>query len=142
MYDKDPDIYCVDPDTGNTVWSYQVTGGENGCGQSSPCIKGDSVFAETVTGYVVRLSALDGKEIWRAKVGQNGGTNSPISANGKIFACGQGGMLTSFDETTGRTLWSCSTGTGYIFGSPTYWKGNIYVPSLDGSVTCIREDMP
>lgn len=137
-----PDLFCVDMKTGKDIWTYQTAGEENGCGECSPIVKGDSVFVNTANGNLIRLSAADGKEIWRSKIGQSSSTSSPIAADGKIFTCGTSGLLRSFDENTGKSIWAYSTGNGYIYGSPTYWNGSILVPSLDRSLTCIRDDMP
>ena len=135
-----PDTFCVDMNTGKQVWAYQAAPGETGCGENSPCISGNNVFVNTANGSLIKISAADGKEIWRSPIGQNCSTSSPVTAGGKVFSGGQSGLLRAFDEKTGKSAWAYSTGCGFIYGSPTYYNGTILIPSMDGSLTCVKSD--
>jgi outer membrane protein assembly factor BamB len=112
---------------------------------SSPILVGDRVYVTSEIGYLVAVNAVDGKVLWRLKLGIEQRNSSPLYADGKIYAPmlndpdtsaavgeeGAGGGHGAFyiikpGDDTG-TILSHVVLDGRCFGTPTAYNGRIYL---------------
>ncbi len=104
-----------------------------GSGYSTPAVVGDRIYLISNKGmedeYVQALSATDGKEVWRSRIGNVGvnkgpqypGSRSTPTVDGKlIFALGSDGDLTCLDTVDGKVRWQKNLRTDFG-GQPGNW---------------------
>lgn len=137
LSDNDPDLYCLDPETGKIVWSIHNPG-KSILGIGGLYADKDRLYAVAMSGEVLCFSPKDGSMIWSSSTSQEGYDNTPISAQDLMITCGLWGGVYAHDQKTGKSVWSYSTGRGYLFGPACYGNNRVFVPSLDGSVTCLK----
>lgn len=131
-------LLCVDRTTGRTIWEksfeaalpedpYSGAGvPQHGYASHTPVSDGTSVYAFFGKSGVYAFD-LDGKELWKASVGQEsdprqwGSSSSPIIA-GKVLIVAAGPearAIVGIDTATGKELWRAdSEGLGNVWGSP------------------------
>ncbi len=126
-------VHALDARTGDLLWeyrrehSYQDPEGvnpERRFGQAlgritrNVAIWQDGIFTTTMDGFVVRLDANTGTQVWETRVGDSNVAHSsgPIIADGKVIsgrACNMsvagGCYLTAHDAQDGRELWRFHT---------------------------------
>ena len=112
---------------------------------SSPILVGDRVYVTSEIGYLVAVDALDGKLLWRLKLGIEQRNSCPLFADGKIYAPilndpgaaaaageetaegGHGGLyVIAPGDNEGRIL-SHTVLDGRCYGTPTAYNGRIYM---------------
>jgi len=89
-------IQAFDPETGKTVWKYELTQGSLSAGVMATA--GGVLFAATPEGNFAALDAKTGKPLWRFTTG-SGISTAPMSysVDGKQYvAISSGGMVYSF----------------------------------------------
>jgi polyvinyl alcohol dehydrogenase (cytochrome) len=119
--DKGGHYFALDRDTGNIVWSVQLTPGTSlGGVMASPAVSGDTVYVasnawanSSVSGFenaankntVFALAAADGAERWRTTLDFPclGGL---AVANGVVYLTTTGGFIHGLNAETGEPLWS------------------------------------
>ncbi len=77
-------------------------GGES---YASPVIGNDKVFVATKTGSVVALELKDGREVWRADVGDYIARSTPALHGDTLFVT-SGYAILAIDSSTGKERWS------------------------------------
>ena len=118
-------------------------------------VSGNTIFAESDSGYVYALDAVTGKQRWRARV-DNAAMGNPIVVDGRVFVGTgdtgfsfsqvlrvQGGATTglvrglafaavyAFDAKTGRQLWRYGT-KGEDMSSECFSDGTLFFGNGDG----------
>jgi polyvinyl alcohol dehydrogenase (cytochrome) len=119
--DKGGHYFALDRDTGNIVWSVQLTPGTSlGGVMASPAVANGTIFVASnawssggATGFenaankntVFALSAADGAERWRTTLDYPclGGL---AVANGVLYLTTTGGFIHALNAETGAPLWS------------------------------------
>jgi eukaryotic-like serine/threonine-protein kinase len=103
---------------------------------SSPSSDGRRIFAASLGGQVVALSARTGHTLWSYHTG--GWTyGTPSVANGRVFVADLSRNLWAFRSTNGRVLWHKDVG-GKVAG-PTLVVGNLlFYSTTDGHTTAVR----
>lgn len=112
---------------------------------SSPILVGDTVYVTSEIGYLVAVNAVDGKILWRLKLGIEQRNSSPLYADGKIYAPmlndpdtsanvgeegaggGHGAFYVIKPGDTQGTILSHIVLDGRCFGTPTAYNGRIYI---------------
>lgn len=112
------------------AWSASI--GKAGASVFSPAAVGDSVYAASSDGTIVRLDAASGKQIWKINAG------TPLSAgvgtDGAILAVGAAnGMLLTFDAD-GKPGWKAQS-SSEILSAPAVGQGLVIVRSLDNRIS-------
>ncbi len=143
----DGGIHAFQPETGKTVWSYDVsTRGIN----TTPLVVGNTVIAghseenvgDTAMGALFAIDATqsgditESGEIWRHKewfVGKS----SPIHVDGRIYACEDTGTLLIVELESGELIASQKLG-GPMRSSPIYADGKIYLCTENGRFWIFR----
>ena len=126
-------LFCIDAETGKTLWKKEWPGALFEYGTSStPCLAGDRIY---VSGgkTIYCLGAKDGAEIWQAPCPAKEVSSSPIVADGLLLI--QAGALCALDAADGKLRWTRPEFKG-IHASPTIWRkdGKAYVVQNIGLV--------
>ena len=101
------EVFCLNAETGKTVWKARLPGGGSESGNSTPCIAGDKLY---VIGSGVRVHCLSldkGTPVWEAKLTRpaNRAVASSVAVVGKV-AVVLADALTGLDAGTGAVLWT------------------------------------
>lgn len=158
-------VFCLDANTGKTLWKTSYPGSPDGGGSCTPYVGGGKVYAVGTMGMYC-LDAETGKEIWRtpgicADSKGDGINSSPALIDGVLVAsAGSGkhlnvnaknpdkesGVLKGFDPATGKELWACPQATsdpnrnGNMSTSAAVWvtdKGPRLITQM-GRLTCVN----
>lgn len=114
---------AIDAVTGREIWKtpvdYPAEAGKMVCCNAQvsrgTALYNGKVIRNTLNGFVIALDQKTGKEVWRAKFGDNKDgvalNGAPLVANGVVIAGASGaekgmrGYLAGFDAETGKELW-------------------------------------
>lgn len=132
-----PDIFCLDPGSGEILWS-KHNSGKSDCGFNSPGTDGKRLYCLSGNGEVFCMSFADGSEIWKSSIRAGITSGKPAFADGKLYVAGLHGKIACMDASNGKVLWNYSAGSGYMFGGSTVWRDLLIIPSMNGTVTAIR----
>jgi len=90
---RDRHLLCLNRETGDEAWSYDIRGGIDG----SPVIVGERVFFGSTDRNLYAVNLTDGKEVWKHNAGQRF-TASPAVGEGRLVigADGSGGSIFCF----------------------------------------------
>jgi Ca-activated chloride channel family protein len=107
-------VKCVDPKTEKVIWRHSVRDEKKDKGPlvdaalTPPAIVNRKLFVGTSDGRILCLSAEDGKELWRATVGDPI-LFQPAIANGRVFVGTANGRVycieTGDDDDHGWLMW-------------------------------------
>ncbi len=152
-------IYCLDAETGKTLWHVDGNKAFGGASQGwgyneSPLIVGDKVVfmlraKDKVTPPVVALDLETGRKVWAADPGPgdlSAGDNSIslIRKDGKtVLVAHLWRAILGIDPSDGRTLWSIKISKGTIV-TPSHHGGYLAVGSYGGgkSLAVLKVDDP
>jgi outer membrane protein assembly factor BamB len=137
---KDPNAPVIVPRSEAELWDNEIR-----TSASSPILVGDRVYVTSEIGYLVAVDALDGKQLWRLKLGIEQRNSCPLYADGKIYAPilndpgvstaageessagGHGGLyVIEPGDNEGKVL-SHTILDGRCYGTPTAYNGRIYM---------------
>lgn len=111
------------------------TANELGSGMSSVSIAGGKLYTIGNRNGSENLIALDvknGKELWSARIGNGGESNSTPTVDGDlVFAVGRGGDLICAETATGKVLWRKNFGSDFGGKMMSQW-GYSESPLVDG----------
>lgn len=119
---RDSVIYCLDANTGKTLWKKSFAGETAGPYGSSgtPCIANGKCYGIGHDGLVYCLDAGTGALVWQGKAGTAGEKHcSFLVADG--VAVIPAGPLTAFDAGTGKVLWTQDK-IAYTHSSAVPWR--------------------
>lgn len=133
------DILAVDAATGRVFWIYRHTNAENArvcCGANNRgvAVLGDKVFMGTLDAHLVAVDRINGKLLWKTRVGDVDRaysiTMAPLAVKDKILVgvgggeFGIRGYVAAYDAETGREVWRFYTIPGP--GEPGHetWEGD------------------
>ena len=119
-------VFCLDPADGALLWqaSYGAEASTNhGTGpRATPAIDEDRVYTFGRSGDLVCWGLLDGEELWRANVTDEGGeeprwghASSPLVLGERVLVQGGGtARAIAYDKMTGEVAWKGGSGpAGY-----------------------------
>jgi len=129
-------VFCLDAETGKTLWKAAFPGQVYGSGTSStPCIAGGKCY---VAGgkRLYCLDAVSGALLWQTGVIGNEISSSPMLVDGVIALCA--GVLQGFDAVTGKFLWQqAAAGSGNNSSAACWTKnGKSYLITNMGHLCC------
>ena len=124
VQDSDEYLICLDQKDGSELWRSKLgpawTKGQPSwqSSRSTPTIDGDSVYALTADGVLIKLSASNGSESWRkslkeefsGKKADSWGYSESVLIDGNHLICTPGGethTMVALDKTSGELIWSC-----------------------------------
>lgn len=118
---------------GKTVWKYSA--GKAGAYTFSPALAGDSVFVASNDGYVARLDAASGKQLWRVKAGVD--LTAGVGSNGSVIVVGGlKGAIVAFDGE-GKQLWKAQA-SSEVLSAPVVGDDVVVVRSVDNKITAFE----
>ncbi|MEI6519202.1 MAG: PQQ-binding-like beta-propeller repeat protein [bacterium] len=158
-------VFCLDANTGKTLWKVSYPGSPDGGGSSTPYVGDGKVYAVGTRGLYC-LDAETGKEVWKTpSIVQNAKDasidSSPVLVDGVLVViAGSGkhlnqgakdpnkesGLLKGFDPATGKERWACPQATadanrnGDKSASVAVWKtpnGPRIITGV-GKLTCVN----
>lgn len=105
------ELFCIDPSSGETVWSSKLAGDlkkEGGFLGTAPAAVHDEIVMGTLGGQIVRIDAATGKHKQRYDVGAPV-RFQPVVMDGRIYVGTQNGKVVCIDtgdrELTGWSAW-------------------------------------
>lgn len=120
--DADQTIYATELSSGRTLWKKELKGltkrDKTALG-GGLAISGDTLIVASGFGYVARLNAVDGSEVWKRELGVPM-TGAPTVKDGSIFVASNNNEIFSLDLQTGDTEWSdqAISESARVLGSP------------------------
>ena len=135
--DEDIELWCLDRDTGRTLWTQHLSGGnrrarKQNMSSPSPVTDGERVWALAGTG-VLRAFDVTGRPLWTRDIPASYGAfgllfgyaSSPLLHDGALYVQVLHGMLTDdpsyllrIDAGTGATVWRVERPTAARHESP------------------------
>jgi outer membrane protein assembly factor BamB len=115
--------------TPRTLWKISLP--KSGVYQFSPAVAGDSVYAASADGTIMRINAVSGQTAWRidAKMKLTAGVGSDGST---VAVAGEKGVVLAYDGA-GKLLWKAQA-TSEILSAPAVGSGLVIVRSLDSRI--------
>lgn len=112
-----------------TLWKVSLP--KSGAYQFSPTLAGDSVYAASADGTVMRVNAVSGQINWRidAKMKLTAGVGSDGST---VAVAGEKGVVLAYDGA-GKFLWKAQA-SSEILSAPAVGSGLVVVLSLDSKI--------
>ena len=127
-------IYCLDTDTGETIWSNTTSGGI--ITRSSPAVADDKVVLGAKDGKVYCFDADTGDLEWSHTTGA-AIVSSPVVVNGYVYIGSNDNRLYCLNADTGNRQWSYATDDD-VTSSAAVSDIYVYFGSNDNSVYCIH----
>ena len=136
-------VYALDADVGKRVWVHAVKTWRptmGGARLSAPCVGrageraavfvGHWVWDKSVAGHLqagglTALSALTGKHLWTAELGDNrvgSAIFATTKAGGRVFVASENGNVHALNAADGKVLWSHADRDA-IMGTPALFSG-------------------
>jgi outer membrane protein assembly factor BamB len=132
---QEEEVLALDAKTGKQIWrtSYPRTRFSsiiNSGPQASPCVVGNRVFTNGITGVLTCFDAENGKQLWQvdtikklnARLPRFGATCSPLVVGNRVLVAvgGKGSSVVAFDTETGAEAWRAldgpvSTGSPIVY---------------------------
>ena len=120
-------FYCLDANTGQTLWKQEFAGQKihgNGC-SSTVCVVADRLYATGGNTTMYCLRAKDGNLVWKSAVPREApawaGSSSPLVTQGLVILVA--GQLTAFRDADGSVAWTQAKVKG-IAPSPVLWSAD------------------
>ncbi len=104
------DLYCLDAETGETVWNRTVEKDPQWWGvASSPLVIGNRIFVTTFSEGTLHVLDLEGGELWNITTGKIDPYTSPAGADGRVYFAGGDPALYCLDASSFELLWKLPT---------------------------------
>lgn len=132
-------VFCLDADTGSTIWTYSIEF-ETTSSWSSPTVANGIVYVAGFGKGVLALDANTGAKLWNNNAAAETADNAPTVLNNLLIEGGPNG-LAAINATTGTTIWNIapfttSSATPIKFETAAVIydreKGEIAYPSTSG----------
>ena len=120
--DADQTIYSTEISSGRTLWKKELKGltkrDKTALG-GGLAVTDDTLIVASGFGYVTRVSAEDGTELWKRELGVPM-TGAPTVKDGTIFVASNNNEVFALDLETGETDWSdqAIAESARVLGSP------------------------
>lgn len=125
------DLYCIDAETGETVWNRTLENDPQWWGiASSPLALDEGVLVMTFSSGALHHLTLDGQEIWNLSTGKIDPYTSPAYFDGKVYFAGGDPALYCVDVSSGHILWKLPT-EAPITSTPSVADGSVFFASGD-----------
>ncbi len=107
-------------------------------------IVGDHVYVPTLDGYLLCLSRIDGKELWKyrsiesedPKAFAPGFKAAPLVTDTRVFVGDEEGVFHAVDRATGKQVWKYTAGAE-IAGGANLYQDKVIFGSHDSFLYCV-----
>lgn len=133
-------VFCLDANTGSTIWTYSIESGTTADG-SSPTVANGIVYVAGFGKGVIALDANTGAKLWNNSAPAETADNPPTVLNSLLVEGGPNG-LAAINAITGTTMWNIAPFVAGTSTTPiTFYtsaviynleKGEIAYPSTSG----------
>ena len=121
------DIYCLDADTGKTLWNKTIETNPKWWGvASSPLIQDAVVYVMSYSDGTLHALSLEGEELWNLSTGQVSNYVSAASSGRKIYFPGGDPALYCVDSVSKEVLWKAKAAS-QITATPTLWETKVFL---------------
>ncbi|NLA30456.1 MAG: PQQ-like beta-propeller repeat protein, partial [Methanomicrobiales archaeon] len=126
-------LYCIDEETGETLWESARIDMTSIFGlSSSPLVYDGVIYALSASDGVLHAFTPEGIESWSFPTGGTvGNFTSPAAADGKVFVAGNESNLFCIDTVTQTDTWDVSLPTS-VKSTPVVSDGKVYVTTAEG----------
>lgn len=135
----DGKLYCIDEETGSTLWSSETIDETGYFGlSSSPLVYDGDVYTISASDGVLHEFSQDGTETWSFSIG--GGAAyfvSPAAADGKVY-CSNMTTLFCIDPTTQSEVWNTSV-SDVLLSTPAVGENAIFCAGAINTYAFDRE---
>lgn len=135
----DGQLYAIQPDTGNILWTYPLKAE----GLSKPFIKAGVLYVLGGNNVMHALNAKTGKLVWiynrreASNISVRGGSQ-PTIAGDLVLVGFSDGALVGLNKSSGAVVWEANLNRNKRFrdvdASPVLDGNNVYVSSYDGAL--------
>jgi outer membrane protein assembly factor BamB len=126
-------VFCLNADTGETVWSFSYHAGASAYGEgprATPAIDGKAVYTVSADGQVLCLDAVSGQRIWNTNLlkelnlvmPRHNFSTSPI-LEGELLLLNMGASGLALDKKTGNVVWKTPGDSSYSSPVPFTLEG-------------------
>ena len=124
-------FYCVDRETGERVWKYELPENTRNKGIRSSAAAGSNIVAfGAEDGFLYGLNAERGNQEWSYNTGASV-VGSPSIANGNAYIGNLSGTICAIDLHSGKPQWKFEAGSG-VYASPSFAENRIFVGTTGG----------
>jgi cobaltochelatase CobN len=125
------DIYCLDADTGRTVWNKTIETDPKWWGvASSPLIQDAVVYVMSYSDGTLHALSQDGEELWNLSTGLVSNYVSAAASGRKIYFPGGDPALYCVDSVSKEVLWKAKAAS-QITATPTLWETNVFLVTME-----------
>jgi outer membrane protein assembly factor BamB len=126
-------VIAWDAETGRELWRHETAPVE-----SSPLLRGDTLYVGTWNNDVIALNAKTGRRKWRFEA-DNQINTSAAYWKGRIFIGSDSGTLYALNAGTGKLIWSAQSNSSFgtrefWYATPTVAYGRVYIGNTDGTM--------
>ncbi|OAA21419.1 PQQ-binding-like beta-propeller repeat protein [Kosmotoga sp. DU53] len=145
IYDYNPTFYAIEIETGKIVWKYEVKSKYRDDFYTVPSIYGDSVYAATWFGLVLRLKRDTGEVVWKRRYffddnsvyAVNWGFGNRLQIyDDKLILMMPGGYIYALDTENGDVVWRAWTRYSADDVYLDKESGRIYVHNWGPEIRC------
>src|SRR5262245_18034874 len=133
------DFYALDAETGRVAWQYQTT--DDG---PTAAVVADGHVVFNTESCELEVLTIEGRPLWKRWLGDPL-MSMPAVGGGRVYVAYPDSRgdhrhyLAAFDLRTGRECWKHPIG-GEVITAPVLAVGHIYLATLDGTLSCFRQD--
>lgn len=134
------EIIAYDPDSGEPAWYDALSGASSFTTVSGlndviarPVVYDGTVYAVSVAGRMIAVSARDGERLWAQNVSSG---HTPAVAGNSIFVATLAGEVVALDRSDGEVRWRTELGEngGIDLAGPLLAGGRLWLGTSDGRV--------
>ncbi|ACR79764.1 PQQ-binding-like beta-propeller repeat protein [Kosmotoga olearia] len=143
--DYNPTFYAIDKETGKVVWKYEIESKHRDDFATVPVIYGDSVYAATWFGLVVRLKRDTGEVVWKRRYFPDDSSVHPVNwgfgnrlqiYDDKLILMRPAGYIYALNTENGDVVWKAWTRYSADDVYLDKESGRIYVHNWGPEIRC------
>ncbi|OPY52254.1 MAG: cobaltochelatase subunit CobN [Methanosaeta sp. PtaU1.Bin060] len=116
------DIYCLNPENGETVWNKTIDKNPKWWGvTSSPLVQDGQIYVMSFSDGAVHALNLEGEELWNLSTGEVHPFSSIASSGQRLYFPGGDPALYCVNASSGDLIWKASA-DAKITATPTLWE--------------------
>lgn len=126
-------VYAVDPETGNDIWSYPAEPERTRTFYAQPAVDDEMVVVTDYSDSVTALNPETGQELWTFSTDNARFIGGAVMDAERVYAGSVDGTVHALDRTRGNEVWSFHADRD-IWSTPLLDSDTLYITSLDRHV--------